>query len=211
MLYKICVGGIEAYCKDLIVDQEMNQYVYFISVSGYQTAVKGILANLLKGSMLNIEINGEIYWIDRVRENYVTKIKKMPSGYCHGVAIPKIALPRQNGDNKTDDFLLLSKDPGEFRKQFYRHLDQKTEIPLHPSWTDWLWELFKTNDWIVNLHTLTGDYTGYLVSIRHPELLHEITQAIQLKTSEIVNCMRSNLKSITGGNNGNRIKPENLS
>ena len=211
MLYKIAIGGIEAYCKDLIVDQEMKQYVYFFSVSGYQTAVKGILANLLKGSMLNIEIKGEIYWIDRVRENYITKVKKMPSGYCQGVAIPKMALPRQNEENKTDDFLLISKDPGELRKQFYNHLDLKTEIPLHPSWTDWLWELFKTNEWMVNLETLIGDYNGYLVSIHHAELLHEITQAIQLKIPEIVDCMRSKPKLITGGDNGNCIKPENLS
>jgi hypothetical protein len=211
MMYKICVGGIEVYCQDLIVDQEMNQYVYFISVSGYQTAVKGILANLLKGSMLNVEINREIHWIDRVRDNYVTRIKKMPSGYCHAVAIPKMALPRQNEENRTDDFLLITSDPGEVRNYFYRHLDQRTEIPLHPSWTDWLWELFKTNEWIERLNTLIGDYTGYLISIHQGELLHEITQTIQLKVPQIVNCMRQNPKSITGGDNGNRIKPENLS
>jgi len=211
MMYKICVGGIEAFCKDLIVDQEMNQYVYFISVSGYQTAVKGILANLLKGSMLNVEIKREIHWIDRVRENYVTKIKKMPSGYCHAVAIPKMALPRQDEQSKTEDFLLISSDPGEVIKHFYSHLDQKTEIPLHPSWTGWLWELFKTNEWIERLNTLAGDYTGYLVSIHQGELLHEITQAIQSRVPQIVNCMRQSPKSITGGDDGNRIKLENLS
>ena len=58
MLHRIRVEGIEAYCFDLIVDKETSQYAYFLSVAGYQTAVKGILANFLKGESL--EISGRV-------------------------------------------------------------------------------------------------------------------------------------------------------
>ena len=33
-------GGIEAYCSDLVIDE--NTWAYLLSVAGYQTAVKGI-------------------------------------------------------------------------------------------------------------------------------------------------------------------------
>ena len=61
MLHKIRCQGIEAYCSDLIVDRETNQRVYLLGVAGYQSTVKGILANMLKGESLSVEINKETY------------------------------------------------------------------------------------------------------------------------------------------------------
>jgi hypothetical protein len=47
MLHEISSGGIAAYCSDLIVDSAERENAFFISIVGYQTAVKGILANLV--------------------------------------------------------------------------------------------------------------------------------------------------------------------
>jgi hypothetical protein len=189
MLYKINAGGIETYCKDLIVDPETEQGAYFLSVSGYQTAVKGIVANLLKGEPLYVDIGPEIYWIKKVPENYMMKIKRLPSGYCNGIVLPRIAMSKQNGENKSKEFLLISKDPTKVKEQFFRHLDENIEIPFHPGWTDWLWELFETKEWITTLKTLAGNYEGYLISLYHEEVLQELTRAFRSEIPEVINCM----------------------
>ena len=41
-LLNIHSGGIKGYCSDLILDE--NNRIHFLSVAGFQTAVKGIIA-----------------------------------------------------------------------------------------------------------------------------------------------------------------------
>ncbi|MBW1916177.1 MAG: hypothetical protein JRI86_14795 [Deltaproteobacteria bacterium] len=50
-------GGISAYCSDLIINEEGK--IYFLSVAGYQTAVKGIIANVLENGSVTIMIDDE--------------------------------------------------------------------------------------------------------------------------------------------------------
>jgi len=204
MLYKIRSEGIEAFCSDLIVDQELNQYAYFLTISGYQTAVKGILARFITGHSLSVEIDKEVHWIERIQESHLMKIRKMPSGYCQGAAIPRMALPKQ-GEGKSRDFLLISKDPTQVKSLFLSRLDEETEIPLHATWTEWLWTLFQAREWTTMLKTLAGSYEGYLVEIRPDELLHEITQAFESKIPDIVGCLNP------GGGNGTEPQPQNVS
>jgi len=90
MLHKIRCRGIEAYCSDLIVDSETNERVYLLGVAGHQSAVKGILANMLKGESLSVQINKETFQVERFSESYLMKIKKMPSEYCHGITLLKM-------------------------------------------------------------------------------------------------------------------------
>ena len=39
-----------------------------------------------------------------------------------------------------DAFLLLTPDPEQAPELHWRFLNQRTELPLHRSWADWLWE-----------------------------------------------------------------------
>ncbi len=190
MLHKIRTGGIEAYCSDLIVDNETNQYVYLLGVAGYQTTVKGILANMLKGESLSIEIKGESCWVERFSTNYLMKTKKMPSEYCHGITLIKIGTNQSDGGSPSREFLLINEDPLKVKGPFYSHLDQKTEVPLHPDWTDWLWKLFGKKGWITRLKTLVGRYEAYLVNFHQEELSYEITEAIKKKVPEVIHCMK---------------------
>jgi hypothetical protein len=132
------------------------------------------------------------------------KIRKMPSGYCQGAAIPRMALPKQ-GEGKSRDFLLISKDPGQVKSLFLSRLDEETEIPLHATWTEWLWALFQAKEWTTKLKTLAGSYEGYLVEIRPDELLQEITRALESKIPDIVGCLNP------GGGNGTEPQPQNVS
>ncbi len=189
MPYKIQVGGIEACCFDLIVDPETNQYAYFLSLAGYQTAVKGILANFLKGESVVVTIGKKIHWFERLPGSYLMKTKKMPSQYCHGIAVAR-RNESKNGEEQPGEFLLITKDPEKRKDQFFRCLDAKTEVPLDPSWTEWLWELFGDKEWLISLKTLAGQNQGYLVSLCSDELISEISRAIESKVPEVIGCMR---------------------
>jgi hypothetical protein len=191
MLHKIKTGGIEAYCSDLIIDKETNNSVYFLSIAGYQTTVKGILANFVKGEPLSIKINNNIHWVEKLPGNYHMKLKKMPSAYSHGIALPKIGQSQENEQQtSTREFLLISNKHNDVKNLFFGQLDQRAEIPLHQSWTEWLWKLFEEKEWVTKLKTLIGQFEGYLVSIHQEEMSDEITQAIRKKVPEVIQCMK---------------------
>jgi len=38
------------------------------------------------------------------------------------------------------DFLLLARQQDEAAHLHYRFLNRRLDLPLHPSWADWLWE-----------------------------------------------------------------------
>lgn len=38
------------------------------------------------------------------------------------------------------DFLLLPRTPEEAPRLHARFLDRRLDVPLHPTWADWLWE-----------------------------------------------------------------------
>jgi len=190
MLQKIECKGIEAYCSDLIVDRETNQRIYLLGVAGFQSTVKGILANMLKGEGLSVDIKGKSHWVERFSTNYLMKIKKMPSEYCHGITLIKIGVDQENRRSPYREFLLINENPLEVKGPFYEHLDQMTDVPLHPSWTDWLWNIFGEKGWITRLETLVGRYEAYLVNFHQDELSGDITEAIKQKVPEVINCMK---------------------
>ena len=177
-------GGISAWCSDCIVDKERN--VYFLSVAGYQTAVKGIIANVLEYNSLSVEIGGEYEYLSRSSHSYTVHYQRLPSGLYQGVILPKIALP---GNNEPKDiFLILSQSTSMAQELFFKHLEEKTEIPLDPSWSGWLWRIFSEKEWLIPLQSLVGEYQGYLVEIYENQLRDTITMAIANKNLEVMAC-----------------------
>lgn len=184
--------GIEAYCSDLIVDEDSE--IYFLSVAGYQTAVKGIIANVLEYNSVTVRIDGEFQYPLRSIESYSIQYQKLPSGLFQGVILPRIAFP--NNDETKDMFLVLAEGGSTARELFYKHLDEKTDVPLHPLWSDWLWKVFLDKAWLTPLECLIGDCEGYLVEINEDELRHTITTAIAHNKAEVIMCFEK------GGENG---------
>jgi len=184
MLTFINAGGIKAYCSDLIVADENE--IYFLSVAGYQTAVKGIIANVLEYNSVTVKISGEYLYPFRSTEKYSVHYQKLPSGLFQGVILPKIALP--NNDESKDTFLIIAEDGSLAKELFFKHLDGKTEVPLHLAWSDWLWKSFLEKAWLTPLECLIGDYEGYLVEINEDELRDTITMAIAHKSAEVMAC-----------------------
>jgi len=177
-------GGIEANCSDLVVDE--NTCAYLLSVAGYQTAVKGIIANVLEYQTVTVALNSSYQYVNRAAESYSVHYQKLPSALFQGTILPKIALP--NYEESNDAFLILAESETSARALFFNHLEGKTEIPLHRTWSDWLWRTFTKESWLTPLETLIGSYKGFLVSIYEDDLKDAITTAIRNKTAEITKC-----------------------
>ena len=180
MLCIIRIEGVETYCSDLIVEEES---VCFISVAGYQTAVKATVARLLTGSEITIVLARQARWVRPLPGGYRTQFKKLPSGCCQATATAKLA---PFGDNK--EFLLVSRQ--RVREGFYSRLDNETDVPLHPDWTEWLWNLFLEEGWIRRLTTLAGTREGYLVSVCPEALRDRVATAMRKKVPPLISCMQ---------------------
>ena len=178
--------GIKAYCSDLVVDE--NKWVYLMSVAGYQTAVKGIIANILEYEALTVAVNRSYEYVNRATESYSVYYQKLPSALFQGTILPKTAFP--NYEESKDAFLILAESILSAKALFFNHLEEKTEIPLHNAWSDWLWKTFTEEGWLTPLETIIGGYKGFLVDIYEDDLKDAITMEIRNKTPEIYRCFK---------------------
>ncbi len=191
-LYPVKSMGIEAYCSDVITDPHQLDTVYFLSVCGYQATVKGIVANLIENNGISIKIEGIEYYLVRSEFGYKTLVKKLPSGLVHAVLFPKPALAENDENNKNSFFIFKDRHKGEeLLSLFFRHLDEKTNIPLHPSWRRWLWRVFEAQqEWFVKLRTLAGTYSGYFFDFNPHQLQNMVSDAIRNKVPEMIECIK---------------------
>lgn len=194
--------GIRAYCSDMITNPYNLDSVYFLSLCGYQVTVKGIIANLLEHYGISIEVEGDEYYLNRLSLGYKAQVKRLPSGLVHAVLFPKLALP-ENDEERQNSFFIFTKESNtqELLSLFFRHLDEKIHIPLHPSWAEWLWQVFEQQEeWLLELKTLVGSFKGYSFGF-NPKQLHDlISEAIRNRVPEVIECMQ--WKSKGGDGNG---------
>ncbi|MBT6503484.1 MAG: hypothetical protein HOK67_26685, partial [Deltaproteobacteria bacterium] len=73
-------------------------------------------------------------------------------------------------------------------------LDYRLELPLHSSWSQWLWDVFKDNDWLIPLETLAGSYKGYLIDGDPGALKGFITSAIVNHQPAVIGCFQKGEK-----------------
>ena len=128
-LYPIMTAGIMAFCSDIIVDPHEPDTVYFMSVCGYQTTVKGIIANLLENYGISIRIEGVDYYLKRSGLGYKVLVKKLPSGLVHAVVFPKIALPK-NDEERQNIFFIFTDNTGKRIKIFFRQSQRRLTVDL---------------------------------------------------------------------------------
>ena len=197
-LYPIHAMGIRAYCSDLIVNPDDSETVYFMSIAGYQATVKGIIANLLDNYGISVEIEGKSHYLTRANFAYKAQMKKLPPGLVHGVLFPKLALPKSD-DEGQNTFFILTDNRDQLLTLFFRHLDEKTEIPLHPLWSKWLWKTFEEQEgWLFEAQTIVGSYQGYLFEFNHEQLHDLVSEAIRKRVPEVIGCMRWKGGNING-------------
>ena len=147
-LYTITAGGFSATCDAFASDPEQNQ-LWFCSMVGAQTSLKAIWAALLnsppspafliKGAVDELHEGG--YERCQIPETSIgtwkTKIARLPqAGAYHAMVYTQMA----ELSFERDAFLLLTPDASDAPALHLRFLNQRTELPIHHSWAEWLWE-----------------------------------------------------------------------
>ncbi|MPZ51020.1 MAG: hypothetical protein GEU75_17250 [Dehalococcoidia bacterium] len=116
--------------------------LWLISMLGSQQAVRAIWARLLKGETAYLAedelAGGTPCWLAREAWGTWRFFRgRLPSGFAYqGMLVPDLAayaIDRQ-------EFLLLARHEEEAPLLHYRFLNRRVDIPLHQSWSGWLWE-----------------------------------------------------------------------
>lgn len=118
-----------------------HQWLWCVSLLGPQQAVKALWARLLKGELatLSREVLHRVSFCRLAPEGpqrwrFFTASLPGAGGY-QGVLVPEVALYT----SEREDFLLLARRAEELSALHYRFLNRRLDLPLHPSWADWLW------------------------------------------------------------------------
>jgi hypothetical protein len=129
--------------------------LWFISMLGHRQAVRAIWARLIKGEACYLgssEASGEA--MPLAHEAWGTwrfTGMRLPSGAAyHGMLIPDLAA------YATDrrDFLLLVREQDDATHLHYRFLTRRVDLPLHPSWAEWLWRRGMERDEVEQLESV---------------------------------------------------------
>jgi hypothetical protein len=114
--------------------------LWFLSLLGPQQSVKALWARLVKGEVasLSFEDLGSACFCALAPEGprswrFFGASLPAAAGY-HGVLVPEKALYGA----ESSDFLLLPREGAALLH--YRFLNRRLDLPLHPSWADWLWQ-----------------------------------------------------------------------
>jgi hypothetical protein len=96
-----------------------------------------------------------------------------------------------NDEDRQNRFYVFTREKSQILSLFFCHLDEETDIPLHPSWSRWLWEAFKKEDrWLAELKTMVGTFRGYSF-VFNPKKLHDlVSRGIKGNAPDIVRCMK---------------------
>ncbi len=147
-LFTINAGGFSATADAFARDPD-SQGLWFLSMVGSQTAVKAIWASLLKqppdpahlirgadGMALSGGYQRCVIPPETVG-TWTTKIARLPvSGGWHAMVYTTLA---EFGSDR-DAFLLLAQSAEDAPALHHRFLDRRSPLPLHRSWSDWLWQ-----------------------------------------------------------------------
>lgn len=176
------VAGIEDYALD-----EENQ-LWYLSMVGPQIAVKAISAAMVNSPPKPVVITpldqqGDPLYRFSTSGNHPKMeektgwrriMKKLPAtGAYQMVVYPRIAEERSISGR---DMLLLMKEEEEEQQLYYRLLTRITHIPLHHSWSQWLWDRAIGAKEVETLHTLK--IKAYRARYRPGALARDVTGAV---------------------------------
>ena len=129
--------------------------LWFLSMLGHQQAVRAIWARLVKGEagfLSGTELGGEP--MSLAREAWGTwrfTGMRLPSGSAyHGMLIPEIAAYVTS----RLDFLLLVREQDDAAQLHFRFMARRLDLPLHPSWAEWLWRRGLESDEVEQLESI---------------------------------------------------------
>ena len=151
-LLTVSAGGFTATVDGCARDE---REFWFLSMLGHQQAVRAIWARLVKGEagfLSRDAVGGEP--LPLAREAWGTwrfTGMRLPSGSAyHGMLIPEIAAYTTD----RPDFLLLVRKQDDAAQLHFRFLARRLDLPLHPSWTEWIWRRGLQNGEVEQLESI---------------------------------------------------------
>jgi hypothetical protein len=138
-LHTIRAAGFAATVDAFAQDGEQ---LWFISMLGSQQGVRALWARLVKGETAYLSEGdldgGSPCWL--AREAWGTwrfHGARLPSSAAyHGMLVPDLS----SYTCERPDFLLLARAEEEAPMLHYRFLNRRVNLPLHPSWAEWIWD-----------------------------------------------------------------------
>lgn len=116
--------------------------LWCVSLLGNQQSVRALWARLVKGETAHLSEDelggGSPCWLaSEAWGTWRFYGARLPSGAAyHGMLVPEVAAYACG----RRDFLLLARGEDEAPALHYRFLNRRLDLPLHPSWSDWLWQ-----------------------------------------------------------------------
>lgn len=132
-------GGFAAAVDACATDE---RDLWFVSMLGNQQSLRALWARLLKGEPAVISddalTGGRMFTLaPDVRTTSHFHTTRLPAtGAMHALLVPDAAFYA----TERQDFLLLARSEADAPELHYRFLTRRIDLPLHGSWTAWLWE-----------------------------------------------------------------------
>ncbi len=177
-------GGFRASVDAYAWDRDPGQGAYrmrlwFLSLLGSQQAVRALWARLIKGEVatLSTEVLGTSRFCALAPEGpqgwrLFTATLPTAAGF-QGVLVPRIACYT----HEQLDFLLLPRQSEDAALLHYRFLNRRLDLPLHPTWADWLWQRALRGGEVVPLEAL--DPLAYRCQPNVEALAADLTEAVR--------------------------------
>ena len=185
-LYTVSAGGYSAVADAFAFHNE-SKTLWFLSMIGPQTSVKAIAATLMKmppgqahfiKGTDNTELEGPIVSTIPSHETtgtWTSRTQRIKDNAFHTILYTKWA--EHSSDSQR--FVILPKTDESAPGLYYQYLDRRTPLPLHHTWTEWLWErgLLSPRE-IQPLHS--SGLKGYLCTPDHEALRRDVSLAVAM-------------------------------
>lgn len=156
-----------AHLESALYQNSHTPYAYLLSMVGSREAVLALHAMLIKREPLMIRRDdGQSQYL-RSGFDYFLAHQRLPSGRHHALIFSKPIVDQQ---------VLIARSEAELTERHYRAWSAHCEVPLHPSWADWLWQTAQEYNYLTQLvgHNLVGCLITF-----HAEMGERVRRAVQ--------------------------------
>ena len=143
-LYTISGNGYSAACDAYAVDNDEEE-IWFASVLGPLASIKAISAAFthpVEGRKLHLNSDDfqegfRGFQPGDAGGQWIERSMRLPRvNAYHGIFYPKMAEYR----SERSRFIIIARSPEETPALHRRFLSQRTPLPIHESWSKWIWE-----------------------------------------------------------------------
>ncbi len=177
---KMSFGGFSVYVEAYVLG---GYKVYYASLFGSLGAVKAISAALVAGKSVSLHVPGEFKRTvsKQFGRKYRMVSKRLPSRALNTVVLVDYMFLSHE---RRFCFLVHDSD-NPVVDRFYSQLVYRTEVPLHSSWAQWLWDEFCQKSWAGPLKCFR--IQSYFIRFTDNKLSELLKRGVQTKQIPEIN------------------------